>query len=105
MHDFIARFRGAYLADFSLAFLGFGIFRFWYQYNLYNLHATTDYGVGVAWVNVVRGVVCLALTALMFGRDPSLRVRSALVWGSFALMTVSAGFNLSLIHISEPTRP
>lgn len=103
MRSLISRFRAAYLSDFSLAFLGFGIFRFWYQYNLYNLHATTDYGVGVAWTNVLRGVAYFLLVALVLRKEIDPRTRGILVGSSLALMTASAIFNMLEIVMGDPS--
>lgn len=77
------------LLDLSLAFFGIGILRFWYQYNLYNLHATTDYGFQVAWTNVLRALVIGVLLVCAFRRELSARVRGVLVWGSLICMTLS----------------
>ena len=75
-------------------FIGIGLFRFWYQYNLYNLHFTTDYGIGVAWTNVLRALIIFVL--LFAARKVELppRVRNALVWSSLVLMTLSSVLNL-----------
>lgn len=83
-----------HLAEFSLAFVGIGIFRFWYQYNLYSLHSLTDYGTSVAWINILRGFVIAAflLVGHLIGR-PSARLRSALVWGSLILMSLASLLN------------
>jgi DNA-binding CsgD family transcriptional regulator len=99
------RFRGAYLDGLCLSFFGIGILRFWYQYNLYNLHATTDYGVGVAWTNVLRAAVggLLVLCALR-GELPA-RARRALVWASLALMTLSSSFNLLEVVVGQGHDP
>ena len=86
-------FRRECLVGFTFAFVGIGILRFWYQYNLYNLHATTDWGTGVAWTNILRGVVGLALVACALRGELSQRTRNVLVWGSLALMTASGAFN------------
>ena len=82
-----------FLHDFTFAFIGIGILRFWYQYNLYNLHSTTDFGIGVAWSNILRGAVGLFLVACALRGELSPRVRNVLVWGSLILMTASGAFN------------
>ena len=82
-----------FLHDFTFAFIGIGILRFWYQYNLYNLHSTTDFGIGVAWSNILRGAVGLFLVACALRGELSPRVRNVLVWGSLVLMTASGAFN------------
>ena len=82
-----------FLHDFTFAFIGIAILRFWYQYNLYNLHATTDFGIGVAWSNILRGAVGLFLVACALRGELSPRVRNVLVWGSLILMTASGAFN------------
>ena len=89
----LGTFRRECLSDFTFAFIGIGILRFWYQYNLYNLHATTDYGIGVAWSNILRGLVGLILVACALRGELSPRARNALVWGSLALMTASSACN------------
>ena len=82
-----------FLHDFTFAFIGIGILRFWYQYNLYNLHSTTDFGIGVAWSNILRGAVGLFLVACALRGELSPRARNVLVWGSLVLMTASGAFN------------
>ena len=82
-----------FLHDFTFAFIGIAILRFWYQYNLYNLHSTTDFGIGVAWSNILRGAVGLFLVACALRGELSSRVRNVLVWGSLVLMTASGAFN------------
>lgn len=82
-----------FLHDFTFAFIGIGILRFWYQYNLYNLHSTTDFGIGVAWSNILRGAVGLFLVVCALRGELSPRVRNVLVWGSLVLMTASGAFN------------
>lgn len=89
----MADFKREYLRDFTFAFIGIGIFRFWYQYNLYNLHSTTDWGIGVAWSNILRGAVGILLVLCALRGELKPRTRSALVWGSLVLMTASAIFN------------
>ena len=89
----LAAFRRECAAGFTFAFIGIGILRFWYQYNLYNLHATTDYGIGVAWSNILRGLVGLALVACALRGELSPRTRSVLTWASLALMTASGVCN------------
>lgn len=86
-------FARAYFAEFSFAFIGIGILRFWYQYNLYNLHSTTDYGAGVAWTNILRAAVIGVLLLCAFRGELGVRSRNMLVWGSMVLMTVSSVFN------------
>lgn len=80
-------------AGFSLVFIGIGILRFWYQYNLYNLHFSTDYGVGVAWANILRAIVGFLLVLMALRKEISPRWRNVLVWGSLVLMTLSSIFN------------
>lgn len=82
-----------FLHDFTFAFIGIGILRFWYQYNLYNLHSTTDFGIGVAWSNILRGAVGLFLVVCALRGELSPRARNVLVWGSLVLMTASGAFN------------
>ena len=89
----MASFRREYLRDFTFAFIGIGIFRFWYQYNLYNLHSTTDWGIGVAWSNILRGAVGILLVLCALRGELGPRTRNVLVWGSLVLMTASGIFN------------
>lgn len=74
-------------------FIGIGILRFWYQYNLYNLHFVTDYGLGVAWANILRALVGWALVLCAIKQEIPQRWRNVLVWGSLVLMTASSAFN------------
>ena len=80
------------LSGLSLSFFGIGILRFWYQYNLYNLHATTDYGAQVALTNILRALVIGVLLLCAWRRELSPRARGILVWGSLILMTLSGVF-------------
>ncbi len=82
-----------YLAQFSWTFLGIGMLRFWYQYNLYNLHATTDFGDQVALTNILRAIIIGVLLMLAWRRELTGRVRSVLVWGSLVFMTLSGVFH------------
>ena len=84
---------GVYLAQFSWAFLGIGMLRFWYQYNLYNLHATTDFGDQVALTNILRALVIGILLLCARRHELSPRARSLLVWGSLVLMTLSSALH------------
>jgi|GEM_PF-992360 len=74
-------------------FIGIGIMRFWYQYNFYNLHFSVDYGFATVATNMVRVAVIAILLLLSWRVEFSARVRTALVWVSMALMTVSSGLN------------
>lgn len=93
----------AVCAGFSLAFFGIGILRFWYQYNLYNLHATTDYGFQVALTNILRALVIFVLLICAVRRELSPRVRSVLVWGSLVLMTVSGALHALDLAVDSAT--
>lgn len=74
----------------ALLCLGIGFFRFWYQYNLYNMHFSTDVGVHNSVINLLRVVVTgvLLVVSLMNGLSP--RARNALTVGSVALMVLSS---------------
>ncbi|MBM6998814.1 hypothetical protein I3I95_01480 [bacterium] len=72
------------------ALVGIGVFRFWYQYNLYNLHFLTDYGTEVAWINILRAAVIGMLLLCAAKADLPRRAQRALVWASLALMTASS---------------
>lgn len=93
----------AVCAGFSLAFFGIGILRFWYQYNLYNLHATTDYGFQVALTNILRALIILILLACALRRELSPRVRGVLVWGSLVLMTASGALHALDLAVDSTT--
>ena len=88
-----ASFKKECLEDFTFAFVGIAILRFWYQYNLYNLHSTTDWGIGVAWSNILRGAVGLLLVLCALHGELKPRTRNILVWSSLVLMTASSVFN------------
>lgn len=84
--------RSPVLAGFSWTFLGIGLTRFWYQYNLYNLHFTADGGQGTVLANLVRVAVIAIMLAVTWKREFSPKVRNMLVWVSLALMTGASAF-------------
>jgi DNA-binding CsgD family transcriptional regulator len=72
---------------FSLAFIGIGLTRFWYQYNLYNLHFSADDGFSTVEANLIRSAVIAIMLILAWNKEFSQKTRSVLVWVSLALMT------------------
>lgn len=88
------QFKAAFLPGFTIAFLGMGFMRFWYQYNFYNLHFSADYGHVTVGANIVRVGVIALLLFLSYRTNFSHKSRSFFVWSGLILMTLSSVFYL-----------
>lgn len=83
-------FKSVFVPGFSLAFIGIGLYRLWYQFNFYNLHFSADMGMVTVGANMARVLAIGILACILIRKGFDKTSRSTLVWSGFVLMTLSS---------------